>query len=363
MKKVALLNLPFDNNYGGNLQRYALMKVVSNMGYDIYHIYLSQKEQLPWYKVAFSYSKRYIQRHLFHKEIIVFQERELNRKNAKKNELALDFYEKYIKHTSPCYSISDVSKVCKDQFQIFVVGSDQVWRKAMAGLLGIENYYLKFVRNKNIIRIAYSVSFGTEHCDYVDYDIKRLSSLYSKFNAVSVREIDALKTIEQLKWNNPKPILTLDPTFLLPSQEYVKLIIENNCKKTTKGKLFCYILDINDDIISLIRTKEKEYRVTSVIQQLDESETISIPQWIANIYYADYIVTDSYHGCVFSIIFNKPFLFVGNERRGNSRIKSLYSILGINETDDIDYEVVNKKIESLRVDSILFLKKSLSING
>ena len=101
----------------------------------------------------------------------------------------------------------------------------------------------------------------------------------------------------------------------------------------------------------------------------------SVHQWLRGFYDADFILTDSFHGCVFSIIFNKPFVVIGNENRGLSRFISLLSLFGLEDRmikhsncmdvnkvlmNKIDWEDVNGRLESLKMTSFLFLKQNLS---
>lgn len=111
--KIALLNLPFDNNYGGNLQRYALVKVLENMGHEVTHIFLKSRASLPWYKKTICYLKRLLVKILFDKNTEIYYERKINEIAEQRNKVFLDFYEKYVTHTAPCYNIADIKKVCE----------------------------------------------------------------------------------------------------------------------------------------------------------------------------------------------------------------------------------------------------------
>ena len=97
---------------------------------------------------------------------------------------------------------------------------------------------------------------------------------------------------------------------------------------------------------------------------MKDTTDVSICQWLNNIRCADLVITDSYHGCVFSIIFNRPFVFLGNEGRGNARIESLFEMLGIKSDDTlkIDYVYVNNKIKELISISKCFLSSIASLN-
>lgn len=354
--KIALLNLPIDNNYGGNLQRYALMKVLRDMGHDVTHIFLKVHYSLPWYKYPYSYSKRIVRKYVLRKPVHIREEYYKNVEYEKSLDSILPFYNKYIKHTDPCYNIKDIIRVTRGKFDVYAVGSDQVWRKDMTGQIGLENYFLKFAE-KGKKRFAYSVSLGSEKLYCSKDEVLALGELYSMFSAVSVRELSGLSIFDNAGWANPRPQLTLDPVLLLDKSVYINLINENNCHHKTEGKCFCYILDYSDTVEKEISRVEEETNSIRHIQSL--ADHVSVPQWMANFYYADYVVTDSYHGAVLSIMFCKPFVFLGNNRRGNTRIDSLFNILGIENTMHIDYAKIDIMLQEHRNKSINFIRKSI----
>jgi hypothetical protein len=358
--KIALLNLPLDNNYGGNLQRYALIKVLQKMGHEVEHINLKFHYTLPWYKWWYSYPKRIIYKYVFgRKNTCIFIEKMKNNEMKEKMLLTLNFYNKYIPHTPCCTNIRQVKKYTANKYDAYVVGSDQVWRKGSATQIGLKNYLLNFTKNEDVGRYAYAVSFGVSGNLLNKKEIVSLASDYSLFNAVSVREQSGLTLLKEYGWNLPIPCLCLDPTFLLSQKDYIDLIEENEVKNLTSNRIFTYILDESEKTKSVIACYREKYKTNIVEVSLHDTSTVSIFQWLNNIRLAKFVITDSYHGCVFSIIFNRPFIFLGNESRGNSRIESLFEMLGINskETEFIDYEKVNVKIERLKNISINFLSK------
>lgn len=155
--KIALLNLPFDNNYGGNLQRYALIKVLQGMGHEVEHINLQCDYSLPWYKYPYSIPKRIIKKYLLGEkkvDVLLEKHNEDIRKIIDANALA--FYEKYIPHTFEVRNVSGIKKLLNSgNYDAVVVGSDQVWREGMTHSIGCENFFLKFVPD-DIKKIAYS---------------------------------------------------------------------------------------------------------------------------------------------------------------------------------------------------------------
>lgn len=360
--KIAVLNLPFDNNYGGNLQRYALVKVLQRMGHQVEHIDLQLRYSLPWFKKPLCYAKRIAKKMFLDKNTPIFFEEQLAVQAKERNMLALNFYEKYIPHTQAVYSIIDIKAICAvEKFDAYVVGSDQVWRKEMTGRFGLENYFLKFTCKECVKRIAYAVSMGTDE-GYSKQLVKSLAPLYNCFDAVSVREYSALRLLRSYGWVTPQPVWVLDPTMLLLPSDYQRLV-ENaeTVDDITSGKIFCYVLDMNSDVDKTIRKYEQSLGMSSVITGLAETATVSIEQWLCYLLNCSFVITDSYHGTVFSILFNKPFVFVGNERRGNARIDSLFRMFDIKDVNEINWAEINKRIEEQRNHSISFLQKSLQL--
>lgn len=359
--KIALLNLPFDNNYGGNLQRCALMKVLLNLGHDVTHINLRPEFDLPWYKKPYSYTKRIIQKYILSKnDIIIFREKFEEKKYYKEIVLSETFYHKYIKHSTTCYSINEINSHTLDKYEAYVVGSDQVWRKSMISKREIRTIFLDFV-DDNTIKIAYAVSFGIDTPEFSKTEQIILGKLYGRFRGVSVREDSAIKLCKYYNRIQPKAQLVLDPTLLLCKEDYVYLINQAFVENNTKGKNFCYVLDSSINTNNTISIYSEKYNLEVVKMGLCDSANISIEQWLNNILNAEMVLTDSYHGIVFSIIFRRPFLFLGNERRGNARIQSLFNILGIKLKDDlcqaVDIDV--KRLNEIRNDSINFILKNL----
>ena len=358
--KIAILNLPFDNNYGGNLQRYALIKTLERQGHEVIHIDLLEYYWLKWYIKPYSYFKRFLQKITRKHPTPVFLEEIMNKSSIEKSVEAREFYEKYIKHTQTVRKKKEIKKVFDSSFDAIIVGSDQVWRESMTKQIGIDSYFLSFVRSNNTKRIAYAVSMGSEKESFTPDRLVKLGVLYSKFDAVSVREKYTLDLLNKYGWTSPKAQFVLDPTLLLDASDYNKLIDAKGITKTDRDYIFCYILDKPDGFDEWINKKSEELNTDYIIQTLNDKSTIE--EWLASIMNAILVVTDSYHGCVFSILFKRPFIFLGNERRGNARIESLFSVLGIdkNNTETIDYQEVDLKLLKMRQFSLQFLINNLN---
>ena len=282
--------------------------------------------------------------------------------------------------------VDSMSELDGADYDAVIVGSDQVWRKAYTDKLltdksASDNAFLAFTEGWNCKRIAYAASIGVDYWEYTREETTVLSDLIKKFDAVSVREDSAIDLIH--KYLNPSLKIEhlLDPTLLLDKQTYIELFQRTKTPKS-KGELLVYILDVSD---------EKDQIVTQISSQLglrpfmvnnpnfekwnlpvEERVQTSIELWLRGFYDARFVVADSFHACVFSIIFEKPFAVIANKDRGITRITSLLKMLGLenriiyNTKDwrtvphEIDWEPVRERKKSLKKKSLSFLTTILS---
>lgn len=372
--KIGIIALELRYNFGGILQAYALQKVLRNLGHDVIHVDKIMEVSLgPWYKKYPIYIKRSICKYILGKNIIIKADIEQNRISnaiAKNTDL---FIGKYIRKIR----IKDFSNFKEEDFDVIIVGSDQVWRPKYF-FSKIENAYLDFAKEWKIKRIAYAASFGTEEWEYAEEQTNNCAALLKKFNAVSVRESSAV----QLCSDNfgVKAEHVLDPTMLLSKEDYIKLFKDYNAAQSD-GNLFCYILDEGEEKKSIIDcvAKEKVLKPFYVNSRYDDhnaplEERIQQPveKWLRAFYDAEFVITDSFHACVFSIIFNKPFIVYGNKERGLARFNSLLSIFGLEErivstkeeatkaiSKPINWEKVNESHRQWKEKSMSFLNNNL----
>lgn len=281
------------------------------------------------------------------------------------------FINKYIKR----WIVGDFSEIKESDFDAIVVGSDQIWRPKYFSQ--IEHAYLDFTEGWNIKRVAYATSFGTDEWEYNKRQTKTCSQLIKKFDVVSVREKSGVDLCRDHL--TVKAVHVLDPTMLLDDNDYIKLFKEANTPKS-KGNLLCYILDETLEKTELIERIAKErrltpFRVNSKVENhnapLAERVQPSVEQWLRGFYDAEYVITDSFHACVFSILFNKPFTVIGNDARGMSRFDSLLNSFGLKErmiTDsfgfdgdvNIDWQGTMSILNNKRKASNTFLSNILS---
>lgn len=368
-KKIAILTQPLGRNYGGLIQNYALQIVLKNMGFDPLTINRVEKPKSSFReklgilknetinKIKGSYIYNYS---IKDKEYI--------------NQNLIRFISGNINITKNIISTESLKNQFKNQsFYAVIVGSDQAWRPRYSP--NIYNYFLDFLESdKKIKKIAYASSFGTEDWEYTDEQHIICKRLIKSFDNISVREDSAVNTCEN-KFN-VRATHVLDPTLLIDKETYLSIFEGLNLD--SKSGVFNYQLDNNESSQKFISDLSnnmnlKVFNINGDSLKKNNETKPSVESWLKSFYDADFVVTDSFHGTVFSIIFNKPFYAIQNEERGSSRFLSLLKLFDLEDrliTDiklfnfedldnDIDYEIVNKKLSLLREESISFLRNSL----
>lgn len=372
---IAIITLPLHTNYGGLLQAYALKHTLEQQGHKVDVIDLKDKMPAPkGLKAPFIYLRRMASA-LF-KGTEVFREKRYARELPVVAANISRFVDEYI---SPRL-VKDYGDIKEGEYDAFVVGSDQVWRPLY--FRNIEDAFLKFAEGWDVKRIAYAASFGTDRLEYEYMQLEVCGKLLDKFDAVSVREDSAVTMCEEwLDYEDAAHVA--DPVMLLGSYEIASLAA-NAENRPAKGKIMTYILDPSKeksaavDFMSRVTAAQVyDASVNPYARELPLSERVvpSLEQWIAGFADADFVITDSFHGCVLSILMHKKFLAVGNSRRGMARLSSLLNVFGLEgrlvhgidpEDDgeyflsDIDWEDVDEKLKAFREHSVKFLLDALA---
>ena len=295
--RIVIRTLPLHNNYGGVLQNFALQKA------------------LPFARIK-KKEKRLENFELFVKS------------NLKTIELAEDKGEKR-------KSIAEADAI--------VVGSDQVWRPKYSN--NIYEAFLRDVKKKSIKRVAYAASFGVNEWEYTAKQTRVCSALAKKFDFISVREKSGVKLCKEHLGVDATWVL--DPTLLLDKLDYLDLC--KNVPESSEKYLAAYVLGINENVKRECEEKAKERGLILKMFSADSNASYTIPEWLAMFRDASYVVTDSFHGTVFSIIFGKEFKCIYNETRGAARFESLLNLYN------------SGKLEEMRQFSLNWLKNALEL--
>lgn len=329
--RIAILTLPLHTNYGGILQAYALQTVLERMGHEVCLVEKRRKPvTLPLWKAPLVYGKR-ILKNAKGSPFPLFYEQKVNREEPFVRQHTDKFICRYIKRRI----VGDFSEINESDYDAIVVGSDQIWRPKYFND-NIERAYLDFTEGWNVRRIAYAASFGTDEWEYTRAQTRRCGRLLKRFDAVSVREASGADLCREHFGVEAKTML--DPTMLLEKEDYIRLFENANTPKSN-GTLLNYILDDTPEKTALTNRIAKErglvpFRVNAksdINLPIENRIAPSVEQWLRGFYDAEFVVTDSFHACVFSILFNKPFLVVGNQKRGLSRFISLLGTFGLED--------------------------------
>lgn len=329
-KRVGVIGLAHSQNVGNNLLKYAIFIKLSELGF-----------------CPFIVGK------IFKKHNISFISNHVNIRLIRK--------------------FSDINE---NEFDILMVNSDQTWTKYNFDFYDVA--FLRFAENWKKKKFTYGVSLGSEKWVYSKKDERIAKHLLNKFTGLSVREKSSIALIEiHLGF---KPQLVLDPTFLINKKYYISLI------KNFKSELI-NPLDKDNFIFSYILTKSRnieEYllhvkkNLNIKICELNIFNKNQVEEFLNGIYHCKAIITDSYHGTVFSIIFKKPFITFMNINSVFSdpnRFKSLGEIINIkNRIFDLNsfppisllklpLVINDKKLITLKKESINYLKKNLMMNS
>lgn len=350
---IGIITQPLGYNYGGILQNYALQRVLEKMGFNSITLDIGYR----YTNVRFLCSK-------IETQILRFLgiNRSYPQKPFKNKCIPIKtgfFIFNKIKTTRP-YNRYSGSILKKYKINAVIVGSDQVWRPMYN--VSIEKMFLDFVGTK-CVKIAYAASFGTDNWEYGKEDTNKCRTLIQTFEGVSVREQSGVKLVkENLMYENVK--FVLDPTLLLDKGHYLSMC--NDIPQNTNKYICLYILDESSKTKEIAEKLSKQMCMP-IRQVYHGGMELTVEEWLSGIRDASFVITDSFHGMVFSIIFNREFMVIPNGNRGNSRFESLLGILGLDsciygslkKRVPIDWIRINERLEQYKKNSFSFLKEHL----
>ena len=273
------------------------------------------------------------------------------------------------------------------KYDIFIVGSDQVWRTIWLKEKSL-HYFFDFV-NDDKKKIAYAASFGVDYWEGDEKLTEEIKPLIKKFDHISVREESGIDICKNT-FGIDNAVCVLDPTLMISREDYQPILDDWQDKSHLKKKYIAHML--LDDTVELKKEsqniadylksdinyiKGKEIKILKKELKLFGRKLLKynkVSQWLTYLKDAELVITDSFHCTVFSLIFHKKFVVVANPVRGIARLETLLSKVGLEDrffTDikdvmksgildkEIDYNEVDKKLEVHRKYSMDFLKKAL----
>lgn len=355
--KIGILTHPLKNNYGGLLQAYALQTVLKRMGHDAIVLDRHQGKPSVGWRIA-----RFVKNIALicfagkkDRVLFPFSPSDAQAEIISRNTSA--FVREYISSTEVLNSTVDLRRVAEEEmYDVYIVGSDQVWRPFTPN---IENYFLDFVEEQEgIKRISYAASFGVDQWG-ADPKRTRCSQLAKLFDAVSVREDSGIELCK--KHLDVEAVQVVDPTMLLDPEDYEALVIEQS-EPVSTGNLMTYVLDSSLEKTEIIRKVEsamgleafsvmRETVLTRQTQhEIKKCIYPPVTQWLRGYMDARFLIADSFHGCVFAIVFNIPFIAIGNRRRGLTRFESLlrqFNLMNrlVLSSEDVTEELIMSSID------------------
>lgn len=359
MKKISFITVHVGSNFGSILQAIATSQLLKSIGYRVELInYIPERVSFHYYmKGALSNVKRFIWR-LFNLPVFF-----VNRK------VYDDFLRKNCNVSSPIYSKDDFNSKCP-KADVYLTGSDQVWNSKHNQ--GLDTHY--YFGGVDGVKIAYASSFGTTKLPDDEYE--QVKCLLKEYKAISVREKSAVNILSTMGYEAAQ---VLDPTFMLDRNKWKQFMSDRLVKEPYILMYLPYNI-VDKNIIYKTARKISQKHNLKVITfswdyftdgYADKTMRFCNPgDFLSLMYYAEYIITNSFHGTAFSINLNKQF-WVYMPSGFGTRIKSIVDLCDLNnrllenEIDDyridenIDYEPVNLILERERKKAIDFLKKSI----
>lgn len=355
------------HNFGATLQTWALQKTLKKLGMEpsVIHYHPESIDKLYEVPPMDTWKKRW-----------QYLTRSAVRKRRKKLKQRYHRYQQFIKEQlvlTGDYHTWEELQANPPGLDCYITGSDQVWNSDHTN--GYDPAYLLEFAEPGSRKIAYAASVGRE--DFPVQYRERYAKAIRSFDAVSVREKSAAEAVSNA-FGKPAAVV-LDPTLLLERQEYDEIKIPS---KRSERYILVYMMENNR---SLIRLANSISVVTGlpVIQrkpgrlfknEIDSFFTHTPGEFLGELEGADYVITNSFHGTVFSILYKKPFISMLHSETG-SRTIDLLEGLGLSShilEDAKDFKdmgqfsiedpwQLQRKLEELRQESMHFLRQALNI--
>ena len=357
--RIGIVTQPLEMNYGGILQNWALQQALRRLGHDPIAIDAYERYSTPhylynWMRTALSrilgkkanWPKRYC--------------------GSLRNELMGQFVEQHIAKTRVMWDYKR-SVVNRYHLDALVVGSDQVWRARYNGG-HLEDMYLRFAEGLPLKRVAYAASFGIDEWEYSPEQTASCSALAQQMDAISVREASGVDLCREHLGVDATCVL--DPTMLLDAVGYQDIIDDQ--WDAGEPYLAVYCLDITPAKEEFFNRLAQERGLTVRYYSAGWKSTLTVGQWLAMFSHASLVVTDSFHGTVFSILFGREFYTMCNPGRGNTRIVGLLRDLALEDRlvsdsepvepadSTVNWEDVYARLEKRRQESQAFLEKAFN---
>lgn len=391
--KIGIITFVKCDNYGAELQAYALQKKLNLLGYDAEVINLEKEKGV--IESSFSSYKnaifnRYKQYGLIKGSLKIIEliKDKYNARKAlvansdkvkERHEIFEDFFNDYIKHSPQFYTLEEMRNVQSLPYNILIAGSDQIWNYMQTKYLDV--FFLMMANRWKTKKISYAASFSVNS---IPQSKKATYKRYlENMDAISVREITGIDIVKSC--SDCSAITVLDPTLLLNRNEWIEYIGKKDYLPKNKKYVVIYTLSGSHYIYTLAKKIGKKLGAEVINIKLNFSKikgdddithiwNAGPCEFISIFSQAVYVITDSFHGTAFSINFNIPFTTLLNPASNiNSRALSILKLTGTEsrliydngenkepDTLDIDFTPINIIIEKNREKSLKFIKENLA---
>ena len=391
--KIGIITFHFPYNCGASLQCYALSKKLEKMGHEVcvidycpdYHKNLYKPLRNPFVAAKRGWKSLGKKANILKKIIAsakAFVVALYSWKNYSGMKKADKIYGEFVKNKlnltrqyKTLLELKNNPPVC----DLYISGSDQLWNQAITGNSFDKAYFLKF-GDDSVSKITYAVS--TRFDEKGKELEEELKELLNGLDAIAVREANDLPIIQKIANELNIPVTqTLDPTLLLEEQDYEELL--EDAVLEASPYIFTYSISSNTQVIvnkitNDLKEKEKLKVVNAVcypkmVRNATDTTVVGPGQFLWYIKNAKYVVTDSFHATVFSILFGKNFI---NVPRGSKdvRVEQLLKKLGIDghvskesngalgQLTNIDYSNVYSNLNDIRKSSVEYLEKRINLS-
>ena len=360
MIKIALITIIDSNNYGNRLQNFAIQEYLKK-----YQIFIDTVLNYRW-----SNNKHNIVQRL--KKCLISLKKKIKHENRNLPRFEnFSLFNDQINFTNFIANINNYRRILNN-YDVCIVGSDQVWNPSGGGYRDLSD--IELLKNVKTNCIAFSASFGVN--DIPDKLKPKVAKELSKFKAISVREDRGKEIVEELTGRKDVEVL-VDPTMLLTAEEWDKVSKKPKMLKTDKYILNYFLGDLSDERRKEIDrvAKENNCEVINILDKNSPFYECGPSEFLYLEKNAFLICTDSFHSCVFAILYNTPFLVFDREQKNlvsmNSRLDTLLSKFKLENRrcngkitkKDLtcDYKEACKILEKERIKADKFLRKALNI--
>lgn len=352
-----------EDNYGQQLQAYALQRYLRDAGHDAFLIRYNSLGDFPKNNPIKKIYKAFNPVKLVKFFINLRNKAKLKTEYNEHSRHFDEFRSKYINMSEHVYNNFMELQQNPPEADIYIVGSDQVWNPACCGgstleqsKLPLHAYFLDFGK-ESTKRMSYAASWGIKDLD--ESFVTEITPMLKRFNAITVREKSGTELCAKCGRNDSKWVC--DPTLLLNAEEYRSLYKSENITQRQKPYLVFYYLNNGkfnaQSVYDFATSKGLDvvYITGNGVVDKFEKTYATVPEWLSLIDNAQYVITNSFHCCVFSILFHKQFASIklqGQNAGMNERLTSLFELCKMEERycTDRNFAVLEKDYESVLPD-------------